>query len=333
MNFLTGKHGVLAAGFAAAGLAAAVLVVAAPAAGQLSPAVGQSSPGVGQALPGAGQVLPSAQDCLEIVLQDPTLTRAERIAILDKALLESLGGTDICRAAGVGIGGGVTGGGVGAGGVGVGGVGAGGVGVGGVAGGVLGGVTGTIGAANAGNAGEAANAPVVSLPAGGVQGEAPADAAGGATTPGNAPVESLPVAGVRGDAPDESGDATAPAVETAAVNPNANAKNHPANVPGAGTDGDDDRQIPDDIPPSANDDIIAQQLREAAQEETDPVTRAKLWNEYRRYKGLSVQAVPEVGETAAGETGDETGDKTGDKSAGAGDQSNTGGGESNPDAN
>ncbi|MDD9810310.1 MAG: hypothetical protein OXU71_01120 [Gammaproteobacteria bacterium] len=321
MNFLTGKRGVLAAG-----LVAAVLVAAGPAAGQSSPAVGQSSPGVGQVLPGVGQALPgvpsdisTAQDCLELVLQatdDPTLTRAERIAALDKVLLESLGDTDLCRAAGLGGGAGSGGGG--------------GAGAGGTGGGA--GAAGAAGAANAGNAGEAANAPVVSLPAGGVQGEAPADAAGttNATTPGSAPLESLPVAGVRGDAPDESGDATAPAVETAAVNSNANAKNHPANVPGAGTDGDDDRQTPDDIPPSANDDIIAKQLREAAQEETDPVTRAKLWNEYRRYKGLSVQAVPEVGETAAGETGDEPGDKTGDKTA---DKSTGAGDQSNPDAN
>ncbi|MFU8816487.1 MAG: hypothetical protein ACNA7W_14160, partial [Pseudomonadales bacterium] len=44
--------------------------------------------------------------------------------------------------------------------------------------------------------------------------------------------------------------------------------------------------IPDDIPPARDDDIIARQLREAAQQETDPELREKLWDEYRRYKGI-----------------------------------------------
>jgi hypothetical protein len=33
-----------------------------------------------------------------------------------------------------------------------------------------------------------------------------------------------------------------------------------------------------------NDDIVARQLREAAEEETDPVLREKLWKEYEQYK-------------------------------------------------
>ena len=40
-----------------------------------------------------------------------------------------------------------------------------------------------------------------------------------------------------------------------------------------------------DQPPAANDDdIVARQLREAAENETDPELREKLWQEYRRYK-------------------------------------------------
>jgi hypothetical protein len=42
--------------------------------------------------------------------------------------------------------------------------------------------------------------------------------------------------------------------------------------------------IPDDIPDPQGDDIVAQQLREAAVAETDPALREKLWEEYRRYK-------------------------------------------------
>jgi len=45
--------------------------------------------------------------------------------------------------------------------------------------------------------------------------------------------------------------------------------------------------VPDDIPVGAHDDdIIARQLREAAMQETNPELREKLWEEYRRYKGM-----------------------------------------------
>ncbi|MDA0978695.1 MAG: hypothetical protein O3B72_09070, partial [Proteobacteria bacterium] len=42
--------------------------------------------------------------------------------------------------------------------------------------------------------------------------------------------------------------------------------------------------IPDDIPSPQGDDIVAQQLREAAIAESDPALREKLWEEYKRYK-------------------------------------------------
>ena len=41
---------------------------------------------------------------------------------------------------------------------------------------------------------------------------------------------------------------------------------------------------PADIPDGSNDDVIARQLREAAEKETDPELKEKLWDEYRRYK-------------------------------------------------
>jgi hypothetical protein len=41
---------------------------------------------------------------------------------------------------------------------------------------------------------------------------------------------------------------------------------------------------PDDIPDAQGDDIVAQQLREAAASEADPELQAKLWEEYKRYK-------------------------------------------------
>jgi len=41
---------------------------------------------------------------------------------------------------------------------------------------------------------------------------------------------------------------------------------------------------PPDIPDGSDDDIVARQLREAAESELDPELRARLWEEYRAYK-------------------------------------------------
>ena len=52
---------------------------------------------------------------------------------------------------------------------------------------------------------------------------------------------------------------------------------------GPGNPGKDIDQ-PADIPDGSDDDIVARQLREAAEKETDPELKAKLWEEYRKYK-------------------------------------------------
>jgi hypothetical protein len=44
---------------------------------------------------------------------------------------------------------------------------------------------------------------------------------------------------------------------------------------------------PADIPSGGDDDVVARQLREAAMREPDPAVREKLWEEYRKYKGIS----------------------------------------------
>lgn len=44
---------------------------------------------------------------------------------------------------------------------------------------------------------------------------------------------------------------------------------------------------PTDIPSGNDDDVVARQLREAAMRESDPAVREKLWDEYRKYKGVS----------------------------------------------
>ena len=41
---------------------------------------------------------------------------------------------------------------------------------------------------------------------------------------------------------------------------------------------------PGSYAPSPDDDIVARQLREAAEKETDPELKAKLWKEYEEYK-------------------------------------------------
>lgn len=43
---------------------------------------------------------------------------------------------------------------------------------------------------------------------------------------------------------------------------------------------------PGDIPSGNDDDVVARQLREAAMREPDPAVRERLWDEYRKYKGL-----------------------------------------------
>ncbi|MDX2417818.1 MAG: hypothetical protein QNK19_10200 [Xanthomonadales bacterium] len=51
---------------------------------------------------------------------------------------------------------------------------------------------------------------------------------------------------------------------------------------GSGDAGNDSDQ-PADIGDGSDDDVVARQLREAAEKETDPELKAKLWEEYRRY--------------------------------------------------
>ncbi|MEJ2759962.1 MAG: hypothetical protein P8126_00085, partial [Gammaproteobacteria bacterium] len=70
--------------------------------------------------------------------------------------------------------------------------------------------------------------------------------------------------------------------------PNAPADNRKGDYKQANAKPHDDR-IPPDIPSGDDDDIVARQLREAAMKEDDPKLRAKLWDEYRKYKA-GVQA-------------------------------------------
>lgn len=48
----------------------------------------------------------------------------------------------------------------------------------------------------------------------------------------------------------------------------------------------DEYETPDDIPNGSDDSLAAKQLRELAAREPDPVIRARLWDEYRKLKGI-----------------------------------------------
>lgn len=68
------------------------------------------------------------------------------------------------------------------------------------------------------------------------------------------------------NAPAVKGETVAPAKTATANNPNG--------------------VVPADIPDVNNDDVVAQQIRLAASIEQDEAKKEKLWNEYRKYKGL-----------------------------------------------
>jgi len=52
------------------------------------------------------------------------------------------------------------------------------------------------------------------------------------------------------------------------------------------SEGEIEKRTPDDIAVIMDDDIVAKQLREAALAEEDPELRERLWDEYRKYKGM-----------------------------------------------
>jgi hypothetical protein len=68
-------------------------------------------------------------------------------------------------------------------------------------------------------------------------------------------------------------------VDGAGSGSTASAGGGPAKIPLPGA-----RRLPPGIPDGSDDDVVARQLREAAEKETDPELQKKLWEEYRKYK-------------------------------------------------
>ena len=58
----------------------------------------------------------------------------------------------------------------------------------------------------------------------------------------------------------------------------------PSGAAGGGKTQSGTRGQPADIPDGSDDDLVARQMREAAEKETDPELKKKLWEEYRKYK-------------------------------------------------
>ena len=196
-------------------------------------------------LPGVSHAQNAETDCPQVAMpnvDDPSLTREEKIALLDQALLEALNQTDPCEPN-------------------------------------AGGATGSAGADGAD--GENTDATVNSQAAGDVQGDL-------AESP-RAQQEKSPT-----ETTAQSESAADGSAQNNQTNQTAAARASDASRQ-TGQPGGRPEKLPSDIPASeaANDDIIAKQFREAAEQETDPKVRAQLWNDYRRYKGLPVQSAPE----------------------------------------
>ena len=197
-------------------------------------------------LPAISHAQNAQPDCPQTALpnvDDPSLTREEKIALLDQALLDALNQTDPCEPN-------------------------------------AGGATGSAGADGA-DGDNAADAAVNSQAAGDVQGDL-------AESP-RAQQEKSPT-----ETTAQSESAADGSAQNNQTNQTAAARASDASRQ-TGQPGDRTEKLPPDIPASeaANDDIIAKQFREAAEQETDPKVRAQLWNDYRRYKGLPVQSAPE----------------------------------------
>lgn len=108
---------------------------------------------------------------------------------------------------------------------------------------------------------------------------------GGENQGGNAGNSSVASQEMQGTEPETETESSMPAQAGTAdsVEPS---ENEGGSVVSSG--GADNGAIPEDIPSANNDDAIAAQIRLAAEAEQDPEIKKKLWNEYRKYKGMNI---------------------------------------------
>jgi hypothetical protein len=170
---------------------------------------------------GSGAAFPGSVDCTEINIKyfdDPSLTREEKIDLMDRALFRSLGKFDECK-------------------------------------------TSQTNSSSAGSDGLGQNTGGGSVASSEMSGtEEPTTKAQSGNVDENVTnTDSLGAAG-------------------GVANGNYGSQ---LNVPQSSDNG----KIPEDILNADNDSVLQAQIRQAAINEKDPKIRAKLWNEYRKYKG------------------------------------------------
>lgn len=237
-----------------------------------------------------------SHDCTDVSIDyadEPGLTREERIARMDRAFQRSLSRFEECASAGAASGGGASGGSAVGAGDASGGDGQSGSGISGTAAaeGVAADGTESDGADTSTAAsdisgpdapqGTTASRDGGSTASGDISGDEPTVTA--STTPatpptgregtGTRPEEAARDGAQRGEMPIEETAADAPAGDEELREASRTL---------------DNGKLPEDIPPADNDSALEAQIRKAAIEETDPELKKRLWDEYRRYKGLPV---------------------------------------------
>lgn len=105
----------------------------------------------------------------------------------------------------------------------------------------------------------------------------------GATTQGGASVAATDISGM--EITDKS-EEQSPGSESLTSPSRASMAEKNMEEGGAQTAASDNGKLPEDIPPADNDSVLEAQIRQAAINETDPEIKKRLWNEYRKYKGL-----------------------------------------------
>lgn len=198
-------------------------------------------------------------DCNKVQIDysnDPTLTREERIRRMDKAFYDSLEKFKLCQdemAQSGTAGGGAGGGGNGSNG-------------------------NEVGSAQGGESGQSADA--------GQSGSASSEAKTGESTEQSTASSTMSGSTSQHDKTGgEQTDRQNSGTQTHSTTNQTNTGNRTKGVQHTAAGG----QRPTDIPPSDNDSALAAQIRYAAEKETDPVKKAQLWNEYRKYKGLPLK--------------------------------------------
>jgi len=173
---------------------------------------------------GDGAALPGSIDCTKVEIEyadDPSLTREEKIALMDNALLRSLSKFDACK-------------------------------------------TSQADDSSGGSSGSVAS-------------EGAASGGGSMASSDMSGTEKQTVTPPLGDA---AGDIGSSGNAGGAINGD-------SGLPQEATQTPDNGKIPEDIPSADNDSVLEAQIRQAAMNEKDPEIRAKLWDEYRKYKGKS----------------------------------------------